>query len=62
MENQRVTIEFNSDVSEFHYIWDYEEPIINVINKFKAISLTEYWSQEKHVIIVSNIRRIWKVS
>ena len=58
MENQRVTVEFNSDVP-VNYIWDYEEPIINVINKYKAISLTELQSGEKHVIIVSNIRRIW---
>ncbi|WP_164876573.1 hypothetical protein [Bacillus cereus] len=58
MECQMVTIEFNSDTL-VDYIWDYEEPIINVINKFKAISLTEFQSREKHVIIVSNIRRIW---
>ncbi len=57
MEGQKVTIEFNDDVP-VNYIWDYEELIINVINKYKAISLTEFESGEKHVIIVSNIRRI----
>ncbi|MED3466892.1 hypothetical protein P4485_13440 [Bacillus thuringiensis] len=58
MEGQKVTIEFNDDVP-VNYIWDYEEPIINVINKYKAINLTELQSGKKHVIIVSNIRRIW---
>ncbi|MDZ5480401.1 hypothetical protein P4V01_24630 [Bacillus thuringiensis] len=58
---KKVIIEFHTEEApEYPYIWDYEEPIVEVINKHKAISLTHWHSRKKEVIIVKNIRRIWE--
>ncbi|MFJ7552480.1 hypothetical protein ACIQXZ_01010 [Bacillus thuringiensis] len=58
---KKVIIEFHTEEApEYPYIWDYEEPIVEVINKHKAISLTNWHSRKKEVIVINNIRRIWE--
>lgn len=56
---KRVIVEFqDGDTNE--YYWDYNEPIVVVLNKYKAIELKRWYYGKKDVIVVSNIIRIWE--
>ncbi len=58
---KKVIIEFHiEEAPEYSYVWDYEESIVEAINKYKAINLTNWHSRKKEVIVVNNIRRIWE--
>ena len=55
----RVIVEFqDGDTNE--YYWNYDEPIVVALNKYKAIELKRWHYDKKDVIVVSNINRIWE--
>lgn len=55
----KVIVEFQ-DGETNPYRWDYDEPIVVVLNKYKAIELKSWHYDRKDVIVVSNINRIWE--
>ncbi|MEJ9260782.1 hypothetical protein P4517_19190 [Bacillus thuringiensis] len=45
---KKVTIEFHTEEApEYQYVWDYEESIVEAVNKYKAISLTNLQIRKK---------------
>ncbi|PEM57608.1 hypothetical protein [Bacillus wiedmannii] len=54
-----VIVEFQDGESN-PYRWDYDEPIVVVLNKYKAIELKSLNYDRKDIIVVNNINRIWE--